>query len=456
MGEVGKMPGLTKGEFLNTTRGKVSRYNYNKWKRGLWIMFEVDELKSKTTIEKWEKLDFQRKLIKEMKKLRRSYFRSNIYLEVTFSANIENQTQIHTLAKNYLDLLGPPDSNKLEAEGVIYKDDSQIGILSIKHRLNIGSIIGNKGDSQSIEIRAMPLNKFMENLIIACDIQRELNDTIRYSDEPALEEETYERPFDGLDILSRFESIAEIIESLIETLEMIAIFRSTDETLSTEIANIVREIKEINCQKTIMGITKLNLFLLCSILARKLDVLDMFDGLGFNLIKVNISDFPSTGLLKRRVEDYLKNNLDFPIKLPLKIPISLTTFVPSSLIRQSLVDLDNFVSRTIIKPVLNTIGPPPLPRFDWERIKYILLYALEKGYFEYPLFQTIMNSIEVLEKLSNVSMIRSYNVIPLEVLDISKDKMYILLTNLEDEISLLRTLDNIIDKAEEYLCDGVF
>ncbi|MFA5818114.1 MAG: IS630 family transposase [Bacteroidales bacterium] len=92
---------------------------------------------------------------------------SDIILEIDFQTKQDNPPALHTLTKNYLDLLHKPmpdvDSNK----EILFKDDSQIKTLIANFHLNT---FGNK--KPEIRIRAYRFSHFIKDI--------ELADRIRY------------------------------------------------------------------------------------------------------------------------------------------------------------------------------------------------------------------------------------------------------------------------------------
>ena len=446
------MVGLPRSEYLKTVKGKISRYTYNRLNYSLCINIYVNKLKSKKRMNKIEKLNFQRLLLNELRNQRRRAFRSKIYLEVIFSANINNQTHIHKLAKNYLDLFGKPIDKSLKRKGLIYKDDRQIAFLSVKHRIDFNSLftkevlkedtilfsknLDNKRKQESIEINAMTWSKFIENLSIACELYKNLENTIQTNFKSIEEKEIFVKPFEALDIIYTFD----LINTIIDSLNMLNILKSSNKHILNLITNIKKEIKEIYLQETITNLTMLDFPIFCSFLIKGLNFLELFRNINYTLFDVNISDFPSAKKIKERVEEKLYSlQKDLQIKSSIKIPISITIFVPINFIEYPLKDLDNFVAEAIIPPFLNILKPPPFPKLDWGKLKNACKYIYKDHLHGKNFIKNILNLFETFERRLHKSMIRSYNIILIDDPTILKDKIYIYFTNLVNELSIFRT-----------------
>ena len=84
-----------------------------------------------------EEAAFQQVIFDYLQRFRRPPFRADLVAELTFSSNQPNPPQLHTLAKNYLDLLGR--SRHAAATGrkhLAFHDDRQIKVLSVSYHLS--------------------------------------------------------------------------------------------------------------------------------------------------------------------------------------------------------------------------------------------------------------------------------------------------------------------------------
>ncbi len=90
-------------EYINSTKGQIHQRFKRRIRR---IYLDVkQEPKGKNSISLEEKIAFQQQIINKMKNHKRRYFRSPLILKIDFYCNQDNPRGIHTLAKNYLDLL---------------------------------------------------------------------------------------------------------------------------------------------------------------------------------------------------------------------------------------------------------------------------------------------------------------------------------------------------------------
>jgi len=459
------MPGLTKKEFLNTPEGKIRRYCYNK-QYELIIKLPIG-LKSKNSFKKNEKENFKKQILKELKKQKRRAFRGKIYMEITFTTKIDNQVHIHTLSKNYLDLL----------KNIIYKDDSQIAILSVKHKLVenevfdslIKDLILSSNDSilnnlflenqnivksenfkESIEIRALSLNKFIENFLIAYSLYNELKDKFQAKDILTdLVEEIYNKIFDYEDIMFNFHLFFNLFKDL---LSILCIFKKNKNNAKF-INEIKNNLRKFYSEIQLTNFTRLNLETINLLLTKNWNILELCKKIRYNLIEVDILDIKKS-ISKRQIKNQVQNQLkhlkdkfqkNFNIQFPLNIPICLTIFVSRSFINKSKIDLDNLVSEAIIKPILTIVQPPAVLRLNWEKFKPLiekLLPSLKDKYF------TLLDS---LNKHSKRTMIRSYIIFSINNENFPKNKIYFFFNYLRDDFSLLNTLDSIVYKAINYL-----
>jgi|SRR5690625_889480 len=127
------------------------------------------EPRSKNGINEKEKKIFQLYVHKQMTKLKRRTFQSNVIIEIDFFSTISNPPQIHTLTKNYLDLLSAPiDNTQINRKNLLYKDDRQIKVLIANHHVE------KKHNSPKINIKIARLSNFIKDLKLIQQI--EIND----------------------------------------------------------------------------------------------------------------------------------------------------------------------------------------------------------------------------------------------------------------------------------------
>jgi hypothetical protein len=99
-------------------------------------MLDGQEPRSKNAISNSEKIAFQSAVLKDMKHLNRRYFKAPVALECDFTPTEDDPPAIHTLPKNYLDLLAKPvaaiDTNR---KRLVFEDDRKVHYLSVKYHI---------------------------------------------------------------------------------------------------------------------------------------------------------------------------------------------------------------------------------------------------------------------------------------------------------------------------------
>lgn len=108
------------------------------------------EPKSKNSIRESQKIQFQQQILQELRGFKRRAYRSPVVMEIDFYSNQNDPPAIHTLAKNYLDLLEDPVcGSNIKRKKLLYKDDRLIRILIVNYHLepNVGPHISVKIDT---------------------------------------------------------------------------------------------------------------------------------------------------------------------------------------------------------------------------------------------------------------------------------------------------------------------
>jgi hypothetical protein len=125
---------MARSEYLETIEGQ----SYERLKRGIKTVYlEIEhEPKSKKSITKAEKLYFRKEVKNQLKKQNRRPHKGDIILEIDYFTTEDNPPALHTLSKNYLDLLHKPMPEVDKLRGLLFKDDSQIKILISNYHLN--------------------------------------------------------------------------------------------------------------------------------------------------------------------------------------------------------------------------------------------------------------------------------------------------------------------------------
>jgi hypothetical protein len=125
---------MTRTEYLETIEGQ----SYERLKRKIKTVYlDIEqEPKSKGSISNQEKLFFRKEIKRQLKEMNRRPHRGDIVLEIDYFTTQNNPPALHTLSKNYLDLLHKPIPQIDNYKGLLFQDDSQIKILISNYHLN--------------------------------------------------------------------------------------------------------------------------------------------------------------------------------------------------------------------------------------------------------------------------------------------------------------------------------
>lgn len=151
-------------DFLNSDAGRLARFKKRKGRR-VYISIHDIEPQSKKMPEA-ERIRFQTQVAEQLANAQRSTFNGDIALKLELATTSKNAPQAHTIAKNFLDLLGARhNAVKWPRRHLLYKDDSQIQGLSVSC---------HHGDSHpEIFVEARPFEVMLGDLELANDaIQR--------------------------------------------------------------------------------------------------------------------------------------------------------------------------------------------------------------------------------------------------------------------------------------------
>lgn len=149
-------------EFLETHRGQAYRRRHRQLRTVHAHI--VGEPRSKGGISEAEQRSFQVALVQSLGA--RHDFRGKVALELDFTVTEPNPPAVHTLAKNYLDLLMRPVANSpMTHQKRLYIDDRQVKFLVVNYHLHT---IGGPG----IFLRARPMRDLLEDLRLLSKILR--------------------------------------------------------------------------------------------------------------------------------------------------------------------------------------------------------------------------------------------------------------------------------------------
>lgn len=348
---------MRRSEYIVTREGQA----HEKFKRSLdKIYLQIQqEPKSKNGISLDEKKEFRERVRQLLKKQKRRAFRSDIILEIDFQTKQDNPPALHTLTKNYLDLLHKPmpdvDSNK----EILFKDDSQIKTLIANYHLN--TFINKKPE---IRIRAYRFSHFIKDIELAGRIRHDRFEddsgfSYRYRRYDDFEEEEYIRFNDDY-----YDDLLELEKDKDWYIE-----KSGVSFYTLQKQYLQRRIQEQFLQQNNISINNLiSLFQASFNYNNKYSFDKKFQKLWeltANLISVSTNSIElggapyqkgDTRIFKSNLEKKLKEfKSKYRILFPLLQPISVTVFYTPPI--QNVLDLDN-LARYIV-PLLTEIFEPP-------------------------------------------------------------------------------------------------
>ena len=157
--------GMTDNEYLETGRGQYGRHLW-RFKKGFSYYYFDLEPKSKKAMTKNQKVEFQRRLLDQIKKHSKRSYRDKIIAEFVINPSSNNPPHIHTAMKNILDLFGKPlHGSGIKRKGLVYNDDKQI--IYLISRYNLDNI------EAGITAFFYPFRSFLDDLKLANDILNE-------------------------------------------------------------------------------------------------------------------------------------------------------------------------------------------------------------------------------------------------------------------------------------------
>ncbi len=357
---------MTKIEYLETIEGQLNE-RARRWIKTNHITVQ-QEPKSKTAITKQEKIFFRQEVKRQLRERNRKAHTGDIILELDFHTTKHNPPALHTLSKNYLDLLHKKiDEDKIG--GLLFKDDGQIKILIANYRLNL---FGEQ--KPMIRITSYALSNFIKDI--------ELTDRIttdRFSDADDfiyrgfIEEENDDASLFDLDEWDDLKSLEKHKEKHIS--------ESGQSFYDLQKYFLIKQIQQNYLKKNEIGAGDL-----CSIFQHKFSynkkystdknfkkLWDITRGyIYFTSNFIDLGNAPiqdgETKLFKNNLQEQLKEfKHKHKILFPLLQPVNITiTFVPP---RHNILDLDN-LARYIV-PFVNEIFQPPATHRLFSNNKYL-------------------------------------------------------------------------------------
>lgn len=163
---------MNKLEYLKSIKGQLhSRWKRLAKKRVFYFDFEP---KSKKGISEQEKKAFREAVTIELKEQKKKAHTKDIILELGFSVTEKNAPAIHTLAKNYLDLLHKELPSVDSHKNLLFKDDNQVKILIVNFNTQLDKEVG------SIFIKSQSIGDFIKDLELVDSLDVEENYDVHY------------------------------------------------------------------------------------------------------------------------------------------------------------------------------------------------------------------------------------------------------------------------------------
>ena len=434
-------------EYFNTQKGQLYLRRKRQMSR-LYFLRINQEPKSKNSISTSEKIYFQNEILKVLSKRRRRAYRSPVIVKIDFHSNQDNPPSIHTLAKNYLDLLEDPiPQSKIKRNKLLYNDDKLIKILIVNYHLGMPSF------RSSISIKIDTLSNFISDI--------ELVDRIKKNDFEKDDNYSWSSSCTFSDFnTDEFDNHDDYFDTLITQL------RELERDKHSIVKKFSREIYEIqkgwlikDVQKRYLKTSELKtdqlLILFSGFLNKRKDysgfsrLLANLDKQNRNLIisptfTIDLTHAPSQKGGKTIFKNNVKRVLNsfkrkHPILFPLRNQISITVlYVPP---KNQSIDLDN-LARYII-PFINDIIMPPSTFLNTIDINHMKDSDIKERLLEY---------IKKIPKIPKYS-ITKYQVIVLSRFDNDPDEGYVRLIFGDgfDYSGLWDKTDDIIDKWENYI-----
>jgi len=344
---------MNRGDYILTQEGQKNLLFRRRLKR---LYFQIKhEPKSKNSIDEEEKKCFQQQVVQTLQDFKRRAYQSPVIMKIDFFCNRNNTPAIHSLAKNYLDLLSIPlPDSYIKRKRLLYKDDRLIKILIINYTLCSDPPSG-------ISIKIDRLDNFFEDLKLVNRIIHNDFEEFSYSFFNIGEIER-ENNNDFFNAYEKLEDLRKSKDSFIKNIgrdaykameefaiqdiqkDYLQIGHLSTSGLISLFAPFLNERMPSDISQAILEITKNHTNMMIS------------PPLALDLRHTPIRN-GQTKIFKNNVKTVLKNfTKQFPILSHLKTPLGvIVLYVPP---RTQSIDLDN-LARYII-PFVNEIIQPPI------------------------------------------------------------------------------------------------
>lgn len=434
-----------------TPQGQYGRYKWRQRHHWSHYLFNM-EPKSKKAMKKPEKVLFQQEILKQMKELHRTAYRSKIVAEFDIMPTSQNPPHIHTAMKNILDLFSKPlPESGIRRKGLVYQDDKQIAYLSVNYHL--GNAI------PLISASFVPLKNFLEDLKLTEEILAGEYDEFDYFDRRDFLEDIKE--FEDLNEEPNEDLLWDEHRNLLRNKE--SYIKNFGQTIYESLIKLDRkQLQENFLKKCRLGVRNLYTLYRAAGEVSKFENLfnsdmqewsqnltrDLVQWIVDSPVKIQLSRVPikegETQKFKDQIKDSLKKYKErFPILNPLYIPVSLEViYKPPPVSAGFFKDLDN-IMREHILPIFNEEFKPP-PTF-------ISTIELDK-ISDKTLREKFQQKIDGLPKSVKYS-VTGYEIIEIPRHQKDRDNGFInigITTSLFRSSSNLKNVNSIIEKWYQY------
>lgn len=367
---------MERPNFFNTRKGQRLQLIARRLERRRFLI-DVERLRGKGSMKAREQLEFQKEILAELDRRGFSTFRGPVVTELVFFSSQPNPPMLHTLAKNYLDLLEKPVSGlKTDRKRLVYHNDRQIKLLSVLYHLSpdVGT--------PSIHIEIDRLSRLRADLDLFERINRDQFEKERYPHRSSSSErfirhehedphEAFNRAYEALSntIRSKEFWVKKVSEEAYQALLEIdtrmaqkAFLTSTESSVRDAVLHSLRHDKRLrnkNVSELNLGNTRIRI----DPVEMHASLRDMMRSLlVFQPSSVDLSHAPEHSGDSDRFEKAIRSAIaDFRNRykwlFPLRIPLSAIIMVvppPNG------IDLDNLARRII--PIVHEIWEPPRSR----------------------------------------------------------------------------------------------
>jgi len=345
-------------KYLNTPEGQI---HLRRGRLRSWFYVRIDQEPQSKSIKKEAAVYFQSKVLEALKERNKRKYTSAIVLQIDFYTSQKTPPGIHSLAKNYLDLLKDPVSGlKTKCGKILYNDDCQVKLLIVNYRL---------GEGPAIHIQAETLRNFICDLDLLRRIRaNDFEGSQKFDDyklrdfSRKLQYELHEKDF----VESNF-TVHDL--KRLEAQKNVYIKKFGLEFYSSYKDIVIRGV-----QSDYLKSRHLTIGLLLSIFPSyyfkeksRITGIDLFErtaSIGRDFVStlgIHLPSKPTEKLKSKEFKEEIKKNLEdfkkrYPVLFPLKSILGVTVLFLQP--KNENTDLDN-LARKYIVPFINKIVQPP-------------------------------------------------------------------------------------------------